>query len=114
MLQRLALARALLHQPRLLVFDEPTRSLDPSGAAWWRDYVRRELVQTQGCSVLLATHNLAEAEEVCDRLAILHHGRLQALGPPREICREAGASSLAEAYSRLTSADIPVASPALP
>jgi len=113
MLQRLALARALLHQPRLLVFDEPTRSLDPAGVAWWRDYVRRELAQAQGCTVLLATHNLAEAEEVCDRLAILHRGRLQALGTPREICREAVATSLSEAYSRFTSADTPIASPAL-
>ncbi|MGH9779147.1 MAG: ABC transporter ATP-binding protein [Candidatus Acidiferrales bacterium] len=105
MLQRLALARALLHQPRLLIFDEPTRSLDPAAAAWWRDYVRRELAQARGCTVVLATHNLSEAEEVCDRLAVFHAGRIQALGVTREICRQLGASSLAEAYLRLTSAD---------
>jgi len=113
MLQRLALARALLHQPRVLIFDEPTRSLDPAAAAWWRDYVRRELARARGCTVVLATHNLAEAEEACDRLAILHRGHLQALGTPREICRVASTPSLAEAYSRLTSADAPVALSAL-
>ncbi|HSC77775.1 MAG TPA: ABC transporter ATP-binding protein [Candidatus Acidoferrales bacterium] len=102
MLQRLALARALLHRPRVLLFDEPTRSLDPAGAAWWRDYVRRELVQRSGCGVLLATHNLAEAEEVCDRLAVLDRGELKAIGTPREICRQAGAASLGEAYAALT------------
>lgn len=105
MLQRLALARALLHQPRLLICDEPTRSLDPAAAAWWRDYVRRELAQARGCTVVLATHNLAEAEEVCDQLAVFHAARIQALGGTREICRQAGAASLAEAYLRLTSAD---------
>ncbi len=102
MLQRLAVARALLHQPRVLVFDEPTRSLDPSGAAWWRIYVRRELAQRFGCCVLLATHNLAEAEEICDRVAILDRGELKAAGTPQGICRAAGAPSLSEAYAQLT------------
>ncbi|MGH9789103.1 MAG: ABC transporter ATP-binding protein [Candidatus Acidiferrales bacterium] len=114
MLQRLALARALLHQPRVLIFDEPTRSLDPAAAAWWQDYVRRELAQGQGCTVVLATHNLAEAEEVCDRLAVFHAGRVQALGTVREVCRQAGASSLADAYLRLTSAGAPPVPAALP
>jgi ABC-2 type transport system ATP-binding protein len=102
MLQRLALVRALLHRPRLLIFDEPTRSLDPAAASWWREHVRRELVQNQGCTVVLATHNLVEAETVCDRLAVFHQGRMQALGTPAEICRQAGATSLTEAYLRLT------------
>jgi ABC-2 type transport system ATP-binding protein len=111
MLQRLALARALLHEPRVLIFDEPTRSLDPAAAAWWRDYVRRELARAQGCTVVLATHNLAEAEEVCDRLAVFHNGRLQALGSASEICRQTGLASLAEAYLRLTSSGAPPAAP---
>jgi ABC-2 type transport system ATP-binding protein len=107
MLQRLALARALLHQPRLLIFDEPTRSLDPAAAAWWRDHVRRELARARGCTVVLATHNLAEAEEVCDRLAVFHGGRLQAQGTAGEIRRQTGVASLAEAYLRLTSSSVP-------
>jgi ABC-2 type transport system ATP-binding protein len=114
MLQRLALARALLHQPRLLLFDEPTRSLDPAAAAWWREYVRRELAEAQGCTVILATHNLAEAEEVCDRLAVFHSGQVRALGTVREICRQGGATSLAEAYLRLTSAEAPPVPAAIP
>ncbi|HXE75806.1 MAG TPA: ABC transporter ATP-binding protein [Candidatus Xenobia bacterium] len=113
MLQRLALARALLHEPRVLVFDEPTRSLDPAGAAWWRSYVRQELAQRRGCTLLVATHNLAEAEEVCDRLAVIHRGRLQALGTPAGISREAGAASLGEAYQRLTQ-DVPAEVASLP
>ncbi|MFQ5695536.1 MAG: ABC transporter ATP-binding protein, partial [Terriglobia bacterium] len=104
MLQRLAVARALLHEPRVLLLDEPTRSLDPSAAAWLQNYLRAELAERQGCAVLLATHNLAEAEAVCDRLGLLHEGRLRALGTPREICRLAGAASLAEAFERLVGA----------
>jgi len=101
MLQRLSLARALLHEPRLLLLDEPTRSLDPNAAAALRRHVRQELAGRQGCAALMATHNLTEAEETCDRLAILDRGRLQALGAPAEICRQAGATTLAEAYGRL-------------
>ncbi len=112
MLQRLALARALLHRPRVLVFDEPTRSLDPAGAAWWRTYVRQELVQRSGCCVLLATHNLSEAEEVCDRVAILDRGELKAAGTPQTICRTAGAASLSEAYALLTHAEARQETPA--
>ncbi len=101
MLQRLALGRALLHRPRVLILDEPTRSLDPLAAAWVRDYLRRELAGQQGCAVVLATHNLAEAEEICDRLLVLAGGRPQALGSPTEVCRQTGSASLAEAYRRL-------------
>ncbi len=114
MLQRLALARALLHQPRVLVFDEPTRSLDPAGAAWWRGYVRQELAQRSGCCVLLATHNLAEAEEVCDHMAILDRGELKAAGTSQAICRQAGAASLGEAYALLTHAETRQETPAAP
>lgn len=102
MLQRLVLARALLHEPRVLIFDEPTRSLDPAGAAWWRSYIRRELAAARGCTILVATHNLVEAEEVCDRLAVIHRGGIQALSTPAGIARQAGAASLAEAYRRFT------------
>lgn len=105
MLQRLAVARALLHQPRVLFFDEPTRSLDPAMAAWLRDTLRREIAGRQGCTVLLTTHNLAEAEETCDRVAVLDRGQVRALGTPAEICRQVGAASLAEAYRRLTSSE---------
>ncbi len=107
MLQRLSVVRALLHQPRVLLFDEPTHGLDPVAAASWRRYLREELVARLGCTILVATHNLREAEEVCSRLAILHRGRMGAVGTQAEVCRQAAASSLEEAYARLASAAAP-------
>jgi ABC-2 type transport system ATP-binding protein len=74
------LARALLHQPRLLYLDEPTANLDIHSAAIVR-HIMRELVAA-GVSVLLTTHNMPEVEEICDRVAILCRGRLVALDTP--------------------------------
>ena len=78
--QRLALARALLSDPQVLLMDEPTRSLDPMAASEFRRFTRKELVGEQGKTVLWCTHNLKEAEEVCDRLAIIHKGKVIASG----------------------------------
>lgn len=111
MLQRLSLARALLHHPPVVLLDEPTRSLDPTGAAWLRGYLRDELAARQGCTILLATHNLTEAEEVCHRLAVLDQGQVKALGTPAEICRRVGVASLAQAYRCLTLPQAPSQSP---
>src|SRR5207248_11758485 len=69
MRRKLLLARALLHQPRLLYLDEPTANLDLHSAALVRQ-ILRELV-ADGCTVLLTTHNMEEVEAVCDRVAIL-------------------------------------------
>jgi len=80
MKRKLLLARALLHRPRLLYLDEPTANLDIHSAAVVRR-ILRELV-AEGCTVLLTTHNMVEVEEICDRVAILCHGRLVALGTP--------------------------------
>lgn len=106
MLQRLAVARALLHEPRVALFDEPTRSLDPAGAAWLRHYLRRELADRQTMTILLATHNLSEVEEICDRVAVLNRGCIMALGTPAAICRQTGAATFADAYLRLTSPEV--------
>jgi ABC-2 type transport system ATP-binding protein len=81
--QRLFLALALIHRPRLLVLDEPTAGLDP--------HARRELrsliaaLRDEGRTVLLSTHDLEEAERLCDRVAILDGGRIVAEGPPAEL-----------------------------
>lgn len=80
MRQRLLLARALLGQPRLLLLDEPTRSLDPIAARDFREFLRRELGRIQGCTVLLATHDADEVRDLCDRVGVLHRGRLVAAG----------------------------------
>ncbi|MGB8166102.1 MAG: ABC transporter ATP-binding protein [Chthoniobacteraceae bacterium] len=75
MRQRLALAQALLPQPELILLDEPMDGLDPQGMHEMRDLIRR-LSRDRGITVLLASHLLAEVEQLCDRVAILHAGRL--------------------------------------
>jgi ABC-2 type transport system ATP-binding protein len=84
MKQRLAIARALLHRPPLVFLDEPTAGLDPAAAAALRAQIA-ELVAADGTTVFLTTHNLAEAEQLCARLAILDRGRLLAIGAPAEL-----------------------------
>jgi ABC-2 type transport system ATP-binding protein len=79
MRQRLLIARALLPSPRVLLLDEPTRSLDPVAARQFRQFLRSELVDRRGCTVMLATHNTEEAMTLCDRVAVLHRGQLLAL-----------------------------------
>jgi ABC-2 type transport system ATP-binding protein len=80
MRRKLLLARALLHRPRLLYLDEPTANLDIHSSAVVRR-ILRGLVD-DGCTVLLTTHNMAEVEEICDRVAILCRGKLVALDTP--------------------------------
>jgi lipooligosaccharide transport system ATP-binding protein len=93
MRRRLLIARALLHQPRLLLLDEPTVGLDPQ--------VRQELwalidrLRSEGVSILMSTHYIEEAERLCDTVTIVSHGRAVAVGPPRElIVRFAGPEAL--------------------
>jgi len=88
MLQRLLIARSLLTKPRLLLLDEPTRSLDPISAREFRSFLRKELANQRGCAVILATHNAEEAFELCDRVAVLNHGRLLASGVATELSRD--------------------------
>jgi len=90
MKQRLLIARALLSRPTVLLLDEPTRSLDPVSARDFRKFLREEIAGRQGCTVMLATHDADEALELCDRLAVLHRGRLVAQGTARELAGIAG------------------------
>lgn len=90
MRQRLLIARALLPRPRVLLLDEPTRSLDPLSARSFRAFLRNELVATGECTVLLATHSSEEAMDLCDRVAVLDRGRLLAQGTTRELSAQYG------------------------
>jgi ABC-2 type transport system ATP-binding protein len=90
MRQRLILARALLATPRVLLMDEPTRSLDPVTAHAFRGMLRNDIVERGGATVVLATHNAEEAFSYCDRVAVLHHGRLAALGTGAELAARFG------------------------
>jgi ABC-2 type transport system ATP-binding protein len=87
MKQRLALARALLHRPEVLFLDEPTAALDPVAARHVHTLVEN-LARREGCTVFLCTHNLVEAQKLCDRVAVMEHGRLVALGTPSDLARQ--------------------------
>lgn len=87
MKQRLALARALLHRPELLFLDEPTSGLDPVAARHVNGLIEN-LVRREGCTAFIATHNLVDAQKLCDRVAVMEHGRLVALGTPAELTRQ--------------------------
>jgi ABC-2 type transport system ATP-binding protein len=84
MRQKLAIARGLLSKPRILFVDEPTRSLDPVSAQAIRCFFKEKVV-SQETAVVLATHNLNEAEQLCSRLAIMDHGQVKALGSVSEL-----------------------------
>ena len=90
MKQRLLIARALVAQPRVLLLDEPTRSLDPISARAFRTFLRDEISLKQGCTVLLATHSADEVLELCTRVAVLDHGRLLATGTTTSLARDLG------------------------
>jgi ABC-2 type transport system ATP-binding protein len=104
MKQRLALARALLTDPELMLLDEPTRSLDPVLQEEIRKFVRERVVAKLGKTVLLVTHSLLEAEQVCDRLAILHRGQIVSIGTPEEIKQAGGGENLTAAFQRAVGA----------
>jgi len=79
MKQRLALARGLLNEAEVLFLDEPTKSLDPTAAMRLRETIR-DLAHRQGRTVVLVTHQLSEAEQICDRIGIMHRGKLRVTG----------------------------------
>ena len=99
---RLGLARAMLHGPRVLLLDEPTRSLDPMAASEFRRFLKTELVNRHGTTVLFASHTLAEVEQLADRVALLDSGRLVVCDSPRGLRAATGAVTLEQALQTLT------------
>ena len=87
MRQRLALARTLLHEPEILFLDEPTSGLDPLAAHHVNNLIDN-LSREKGRTVFLCTHNLVEAQKLCDRVAVMEHGKLVALGTPAELAHQ--------------------------
>lgn len=100
--QRLSLARALLHQPRVLLLDEPTRSLDAIAASEFRRFLKSEVLRRGDASLLFASHTLPEVELLADRVAIIDAGRLLACDTLAALKRTTGAVSLEDVFMRVT------------
>ena len=100
MRRRLLITRALLHEPRLVLLDEPTVGLDPQ--------VRQELwalidrLRSEGVSILMSTHYIEEAERLCDEVTIMSHGKAVAVGSPRELIAEHAGPEAIEVYGSPT------------
>jgi ABC-2 type transport system ATP-binding protein len=86
MLQRVLLARTLLHEPELLFLDEPTSALDPANSKQIHEGLRR--LNEKGTTIFLTTHDMSEAETLCDRVAFLHKGKIQLLNEPKALRRQ--------------------------
>jgi ABC-2 type transport system ATP-binding protein len=95
MRQRLALSRAMLHNPEILFLDEPTSGLDPVSTHRVHEVITH-ISREEGRTVFLCTHNLAEAQELCDRVAVMEHGRLMAIGTPAGLARQVGTNTQLE------------------
>jgi ABC-2 type transport system ATP-binding protein len=111
MKKRLALALALVHDPRVLILDEPTNGLDPAGARQMRATIAE--LAAGGRTIFLSTHLLEAAERLCHRVAIIRAGALEAVGAPSELRARYGAApgtTLEEIFFRVTEADAPRAS----
>ncbi|ACI99921.1 ABC transporter ATP-binding protein [Rhodospirillum centenum] len=94
---RVALAKALLNEPEVLLLDEPTASLDPDTADWIRTYLERFRART-GATILLASHNMAEVERLCDGVLMMKAGRIVDRGAPAELLARYGRATLDEVF----------------
>jgi ABC-2 type transport system ATP-binding protein len=99
MKRRLILARALMHRPRLLILDEPTAGVDVELRLELWHYVQR--INAEGTTILLTTHYLEEAEQLCNRIAFINHGEIVASGTSRDLSETYGVTSLEDAYLSL-------------
>lgn len=101
MQQKVSVARALLINPPILLLDEPTTGLDPKSRRDVQEYLEN-LRAEQGTTIILTTHDMAEAERLCDRIAFIAHGKFVAEGTADELKLKAGAENLEDAFIALT------------
>jgi len=85
MKQRLHLIRGLIHDPPTLLLDEPTLGLDPNSAVVVREFIKEKLQKEQGKTILLTTHYMEEADQLCDQIAVIDHGKIISKGTPAEL-----------------------------
>ncbi len=100
MKRRLSLTLALIHDPEIAFLDEPTVAMDPQSrhAVW--DFIKEQ--KTKGKTIILTTHYMEEAEELCDRVGIIDHGKLITLGTPKELIAKNNVKNLEEVFIQLT------------
>jgi ABC-2 type transport system ATP-binding protein len=98
--QRVGFAQALIGPPEILLLDEPTSGLDPIGIRDAREWI--QAARDRGCTVLVSSHGLSEVERLCDRIAILHEGRIAAQGPLEDIVKDG--ENLEDAFVRVVKA----------
>jgi ABC-2 type transport system ATP-binding protein len=94
---RVALAKALINRPKLLLLDEPTASLDPDTGDWVRSWLERYRAES-GCTILLATHNMSEVERLCSGVLMLKRGRIVDRGSPAELLARYGREDMEEVF----------------
>lgn len=98
----LSIARGLLSNPEIMLIDELSSGIDPSHAYDLRIFVKQKLSKRLGKTVVITTHNMTEAEEMCDRIAIIDKGQIKAIGTVKEIKRQFKAKNLEQAFRRAT------------
>lgn len=103
MKRRLTLARALIHKPKLLILDEPTAGVDIElRVSLWKDLKE---IQSQGTTIMLTTHYLEEAEKLCERIAIIHHGELIVVEKTADLLKQHGDKKLEDIFLSLTATE---------
>jgi len=100
---RVALAKALLNSPELLLLDEPTASLDPDIGDWVRGYLERYRAES-GATILLASHNMAEVERLCSEVMMMRRGRIVDRGSPRDLIERYGRDTLEQVFLEIARA----------
>ena len=106
MMRRLEIAQALVNRPKLLFLDEPSIGLDPHSRMQVIDHIRR-LNRDFGTTILITTHDMAEADELCDRLAIMNRGKIAVIGAPRELKKSVGGDVIAVTVKGEVPASVP-------
>jgi sodium transport system ATP-binding protein len=99
--QKVSIARTIVHDPGVMVFDEPTSGLDVITSRTIVDFIRS--CREEGKCVIFSTHVMSEAKRLCDRIVLVHKGRIWAEGSPAELCSRAGVEDLEDAFVKLVS-----------